>query len=128
MKIDRIRRVRIVEATAVWLAMAAAFILIPLPSSPSGFLAFVGVVLVVVVGVGVVASLALEHRLPSLRPGDPYDGRATRVAIAVGTAAFVALLGLWMLMGHGASTMWMAYLGMSYAMTVAGILTRRQVL
>jgi hypothetical protein len=41
-------------------------------------------------------------------------------------AAFVALLGVWMLIGHGASTMWIAYLGMSYAMTIAGILARRQ--
>jgi multisubunit Na+/H+ antiporter MnhB subunit len=126
MKVDRIRLVRIAEATAVWLAMAAAFIFVPLSGSPSGFLAFVGLVLLVVVGVAVVSSLALERRLPSLWPGDPYDGRATRVAMAVGVAAFVALLGVWMLIGHGASTMWIAYLGMSYAMTIAGILTRRQ--
>ena len=126
MKVDRIRRARIAEATAVWLAMAAAFILVPMPSSPAGFLAFVGLVLLVVGGVAVVSSLALERRLPSLWPGDSYDGRATRVAMAVGVAAFVALLGVWMLIGHAASTMWIIYLGMGYAMTIAGTLTRRQ--
>lgn len=127
MKIERIRLVRIAEATAVWLTMVAVFILVPLPGSPSGLLAFVGVAIVVVLGVSVVASLALERRLPSLWPGVPNDGRATRVAGAAGVAAFVALLGVWMLIGHAASTMWIMYLGMGYAMTVAGTLTRRQV-
>lgn len=127
MRVERIRLVRITEATTVWLVLAATFGLVQLPGSALELLAFCGAVLIVIVLVAVVVTLALERRLPRLGLHDPYDGRATRVALAVGFVAFFTLLGVWMVIGGTPRTIWIIYLGMSYAMTVAGILTRRQI-
>jgi hypothetical protein len=127
MKVERIRIVRITEATAVWLAVSAVFILVPLPDSFSGLVVvYAGAVLVEIIAVAVVSSLLLERRLPQLWMSGPRDGRATVVMLAVGAAAFVTLLGVWASIGHAPRTMWIVYMGMTYAMTVAGILARRQ--
>jgi hypothetical protein len=127
MKVERIRIVRITEATAVWLAVSAVFILVPLPDTFSGLvLVYLGAVVIEIVAVAVVASLVLERRLPPLWVSGPRDGRATVVMLAVGAVALVTLLGVWALIGHTPRTMWIVYMGMTYAMTVAGILSRRQ--
>jgi hypothetical protein len=126
MESDRSPLAQSAEATLVWLSLVAFFILWPIPSSPSGLAVELVAGLALIVAVSVASALAFEHRMPALRMGPGPTSSHERVALmSLGGIVFVVLLAAVLITGSWPRWMWVAYLGMGYAMTIAGINRRR---
>jgi drug/metabolite transporter (DMT)-like permease len=123
---NRLRLVRIVEISAVWIALVAVFIIWPRATTLDALAVQIGVGVVVVAVVSVVATLALERRLPKLRNDlPPIGGRGTLALLAVYAGVFVALLMATKIAGLLDRALWVPYVGAAYVMSLARILVVR---